>query len=151
MQFVKETRIAAPPKRVFAFHETPDALRRLTPPWEKVEVVQLADSLKPGNRAILRGKVGPFTVEIIAEHTTYEPPHRFADRQIKGPFGRWEHTHWFLDDGTAGTILRDEIDLEPPLGPIGAFFSNDLIRRRLERLFDFRHETTRRIVEAGDF
>jgi ligand-binding SRPBCC domain-containing protein len=151
MQFVKESRIAAPPERVFAFHETPDSLRRLTPPWERVEVVQLAQSLRPGNRAILRGKVGPFKVEIVAEHTEYDPPHRFVDRMVKGPFARWEHTHGFLDDGEGGTILRDEIDLEPPLGPIGAYFSTELIRRRLERMFEFRHETTRRIVESGDF
>jgi len=49
--FVKESRIAAAPGVVFAFHESPGALEKLTPPWEKVTVIESPGSLAPGTRA----------------------------------------------------------------------------------------------------
>jgi ligand-binding SRPBCC domain-containing protein len=148
MHFVKESRIAAPPATVFAFHESPGAFLRLSPPWEKVELLEGGDSLKPGARAVIRTKVGPFWVKWVAEHTDYEPGRMFADRQIEGPFARWEHRHLFLDDGKGGTRLVDEVDYEPPLGRL---LSGGMLEDKLRRLFDFRHEETRRIVESGDF
>jgi len=97
--FVKESRIAAAPGVVFAFHESPGALEKLTPPWEKVTVIESPGSLTPGTRVVLRTKVGPFAVEWVAEHTEYEPGRMFADRQVRGPFAYWYHRHLFLDDG----------------------------------------------------
>ena len=151
MQFVKESRIAAAPERVFAFHESPGALQRLTPPWEKVKVESGGDSIRVGARVVLVTKLGPIPLRWVAEHTAYEPPHHFADRQVSGPFARWEHRHEFLDDGEGGTILRDSVDYDPPLGALGRFFGGGFIRSKLVKMFEYRHETTRRIVESGDF
>lgn len=151
MRFVKESRIAASPERVFAFHESAEALKRLTPPWEKVEIVQAAESLKPGSRAILKTGVGPWKLEWVAEHVGYDPPRSFTDRQISGPFSRWEHVHRFLEDGQGGTILRDEIELEPPMGMVGRLLAGRFLRKKLEKMFDYRHEVTRRAVESGEF
>jgi ligand-binding SRPBCC domain-containing protein len=39
MKFVKESIIRAAPERVFAFHELPDAILRLTPPWENAKII----------------------------------------------------------------------------------------------------------------
>ena len=151
MHFVKESRIAASPEAVFAFYESQGALKRLTPPWEKVEVVEGGDSIRPGSRVVLRTWLGPLPVRWVAEHTDYDPPHGFADRQVSGPFASWNHRHRFLPDGSGGTVLRDEIDYEPPLGVLGRKLGGGFLEAKLQRLFDYRHETTRRIVEAGDF
>jgi ligand-binding SRPBCC domain-containing protein len=151
MHFVKESQIAAPPALVFAFHESPGALERLTPPWEKITLEEGGGSIRPGSRVVLRTQVGPLSLRWMAEHTEYDPPHGFADRQVSGPFASWHHRHLFLDDGEGGTRLRDEVDYEPPLGPIGRIIGGRFLEEKLRKLFDFRHETTRRIVEAGDF
>src|SRR3954452_22687875 len=151
MRFVKESRIEAPPAAVFAFHESPGALQRLTPPWEKVELVEGGESIRPGSRVVLRTKVGPVALRWVAEHTEYEPPTSFADRQVSGPFASWYHRHLFLDDGSGGTLLRDEVDYEPPMGWLGRLFGGGYIRKKLEKLFDYRHEMTRSIVISGDF
>ena len=55
--FVKESLIHAPPERVFAFHELPDALVRLTPPWERVRVVQAAHIAQVGAEAIIETRM----------------------------------------------------------------------------------------------
>ena len=151
MQFIKESRIAAPPERVFAFHESPGALPRLTPPWEKVELESGGDSIEVGSRVVLKTKLGPIPLRWVAEHTAYEPPHRFTDIQVSGPFARWHHQHQFLDDGEGGTILRDTVDYEIPFGWPGRWFGSGLVRSKLERMFAYRHDVTRRIVESGDF
>lgn len=151
MQFVKESRIAAPPADVFAFHESPGALRRLTPPGREVDVESGGDSIRPGSRVVLRMALGPFRLRWVAVHTEYDPPHLFADRQESGPFASWYHRHRFLDDGRGGTILRDEIDFTPPLGPLGRLLAGAWLRRTLGAMFDYRHDATRRIVESGDF
>src|SRR3954469_15521255 len=106
--FVKESRIAVPPGVVFDFHERPGAFERLIPPWEHVELIASSGSLQPGSRVVLRTKLGPISLDWVAEHTEYERGKMFADRQIRGPFRYWYHRHLFEDDGRGGTILRDE-------------------------------------------
>ena len=140
MLFVHQSVIAAPPARVFAFHERPDALKLLVPPWESVEVVQPPASLLPGTRVILRMRQGPLRITWVAEHTLYEKDVLFQDRQVSGPFARWLHTHRFLPHAE-GTLLRDEVDCALPLGLPFA-----LVRRRLVRMFEHRHAVTRAAV-----
>ena len=151
MQFVKESRIAASPDRVFAFHESPGALRRLAPPWERLELESGGESIRPGSRVVLRTRFGPIPLRWVAEHVEYQPPHRFADVQLSGPFARWHHRHEFLDDGRGGTILRDVVDYELPMGALGRWLGGGLVRSKLARMFEYRHEATRKIVESGDF
>lgn len=149
--YVKESRINALPQVVFRFHESPAALRQLIPPWENMRVAESAGSLLPGSRVVLRGRLGFLPIRWVAVHTDYDPPHLFADRQESGPFAWWHHRHRFLDDGAGGTILRDEVEYQAPLGLIGSWLGGWLIRRKLERMFAYRHATTRRLIESGEW
>jgi ligand-binding SRPBCC domain-containing protein len=140
--------IHSTPELVFAFHELPDALERLMPPWETAKVIDRADISAVGSRAIIETQVvGPIKVRWVAEHTRYEPPHMFEDIQIKGPFRSWRHQH-VIDEQPEGTLLRDEIDYEPPFGALGRAIAPLLIERRLTRLFDYRHRATREWAEG---
>ena len=149
--FIKETRINAPPDVVFEFHESPDALSHLIPPWEQMKISESSGSLQPGSRVVLRGRLGFLPIQWVAIHTEYEPPHLFADRQESGPFASWYHRHRFLDDGQGGTVLRDEVQYALPLGRIGHWVGDWIIRRKLAAMFDYRHETTRRLIESGEW
>lgn len=152
MLFVMETRIAAPPDAVFAFHESPGALAALMPPWEQMRVVEGGGCLAPGSRVVLRGRIlGLVPIRWVAVHTDYEPPRLFADRQESGPFAYWRHRHLFLDDGEGGTLLRDEVEYAAPLGLIGQWLGGWLIRAKLQRMFAYRHEKTRRIIESEEW
>jgi len=149
--FFKQSAISAPPDVVFRFHESPDALSQLIPPWENMKMVESAGSLEPGSRVVLRGSVGFIPLQWVAVHTEYEPPHLFADRQETGPFAFWYHRHRFLDDGRGGTLLRDEVEYAVPLGVLGQWLGGWLIRRKLEAMFAYRHQTTRRLIESGEW
>ena len=86
---------------------------------------------------MLETKLGLIPLRWVAEHMEYDPPHLFSDRQVSGPFASWYHRHHFLDDGQGGTILRDEVDYEPPLGAMGRLFGGGFIERKLSAMFEF--------------
>lgn len=148
MRFVHESVIPASVEAVFAFHERPDAFELLQPPWEKTEVVQPPVSLAVGTRVVVRAKVGPFWTTITAEHVAYAKNERFEDVMHGGPFERWHHRHLFRPH-EGGCLLRDEVDYALPLGPLGRLVDPILVRPRLRRMFEYRHDVTRREVRAA--
>jgi ligand-binding SRPBCC domain-containing protein len=149
MKFVKTSIIKAAPERVFAFHALPDAIERLIPPWENVRIVQKADISKIGSQAIIEQKIfGLISSRWVAEHTIYEPPKRFADVQISGPFKSWRHQH-IITPHENGAVLRDEIEFEPPMWIFGQIAAPFAITPKIEKMFAYRHEVTRKWCEEG--
>jgi hypothetical protein len=149
--YVHESQIPATPEALFGFHESPEALTRLIPPWEKMKVVESSGSLKVGSRVILAGRIlGIIPVRWVAVHTEYNPPHLFADQQASGPFAWWYHRHSMHSDGQGGSILRDEVEYRLPLGWMGRWFGGWLVRRKLAAMFSYRHQVTRQMTEPID-
>lgn len=148
MRFVKQSAIRATPERVFEFHEQPNVLSLLMPPWESARVIQPAKISEVGAEAIIETTIaGPIRMRWVARHTLYDPPRLFEDVQVKGPFRSWRHRH-VVEPHAEGAILRDEIDYEPPLGFLGRAIAPLLVERRLHKLFDYRHEVTRQWCEG---
>ena len=147
MRFVKQSLIRASPRLVFEFHEQPNALTLLSPPWESARVIQSAKISEVGTQAIVETRIlGPIKARWVAEHTLYDPPHMFEDVQVKGPFRSWRHRH-IVEPVSGGAVLRDEIDYEPPFGLLGRLVAPILIQKRLQKMFDYRHEVTRQWCE----
>ncbi len=141
-EFVARTRLKAAPEEVFRWHARPEALEDLTPPWEPVEVESRTGGIEDeGSRVQIRMRVGPFRPRWIAEHRECVPGRRFRDVQVKGPFAHWEHTHSFLPDGS-GSILEDRVEYALPGGRLAHWLFGGFVRRKLRRLFDYRHRVT---------
>ncbi|MFN3166461.1 MAG: SRPBCC family protein [Phycisphaeraceae bacterium] len=151
LRYVKQSVIEATPREVFEFHESPNALTLLIPPWEHMRVVESAGSLRPGSRVVVKGRKGIVPMKWVAVHTEYAPPNLFADKAESGPFRYWYHRHHMLDDGRGGTVLRDEVAFLPPLGVVGRVLGGWLVLRQLEKMFAYRHETTKRVVESSEW
>jgi len=151
MRYIKQSTIKATPCEVFDFHESANALTLLIPPWENMQVVESDGSLRPGSRVVMKGRKGIMPMKWVAVHTEYDPPHLFADKAESSPFSYWYHRHHMLDDGQGGTILRDEVEFKPPLGVIGRWLGGWFILRQLERMFEYRHATTKQVVESGEW
>ena len=101
--------IDAPIDEVFSWHGRPGAIRRLSPPWQPVRVVQEASSLRDG-RAVLRLPGG---LRWVAQHSDYEPPHRFVDTLVSLPL-HWRHRHEFEAISPASTRLTDVVETPVP-------------------------------------
>jgi len=149
VRFTKTSVIRASAAAVWAFHERPDALALLQPPWMTTEIVQPPASLAVGTRVILRTKLGPFWRTIEAEHVACEPGRMFADRMVRGPFPHWLHRHVVAPQGPGESTLTDDVELELPLGALGRWLGAPLARHALERMFAYRHAVTRRACEAA--
>jgi hypothetical protein len=73
----------------------------------------------------------------IAEHTDLIEGELFADRMIRGPFKRWEHTHR-LKEENGTTIVRDEVSYDVPFGFLGRLFGSRYVRTMVTRMFTSR-------------
>jgi uncharacterized protein len=147
--FIATSRIDAPASEVFHWHEQAGALERLTPPWEAVELEQPPHGIRDGDRGVLRVGLGPFRIRWVLEHRDYIEGQQFRDVQISGPFHSWVHTHSFMPAGPHASILEDRIEYTLPMGHLGAVFGNWFVRRKLKRLFDYRHRITKEAMCAG--
>ena len=62
----------------------------------------------------------------------WDPPFRFLDVQLRGPYARWEHRHLFLEE-SGGTRVEDRLVYRLPLGPLGRLAHLALVGWQLER------------------
>jgi ligand-binding SRPBCC domain-containing protein len=69
---------------------------------------------------------------MTARITAYEPPHRFVDEMVRGPFRSFRHEHVFEPAG-AGTRMTDLVMFRMALGPV-AELPVGLYLRRLLRI-----------------
>jgi uncharacterized protein len=132
------------PAEIYAWHARPGAFERLTPPWERVDVVERRGGLADGARTVLRVRAGPASVRWVAVHRDHVAERGFTDEQVEGPFAHWVHRHEFLPD-PAGCLLVDRIEYAPPYGLAGATADLWAIRPRIRRMLAYRHA-----VLAGD-
>jgi ligand-binding SRPBCC domain-containing protein len=140
--FVKETRISDSAEAVYNWHTRRGAFERLKPPWEKMELVSVDNGINEGSQVELRLRFGPFRKKWIAEIHDCKQGREFCDTQSVGPFAFWEHRHKMLPDRENACRLQDRIEYTIPFGTVGRLLGSRLIRRKLERVFEYRHRLT---------
>jgi ligand-binding SRPBCC domain-containing protein len=120
---------------VFAFFADPRNLERITPPWLHFEITT------PGSIVMRPGCVIDYTLRLHgmpirwrSEISAWEPPNRFVDLQVRGPYRLWRHEHIFIEkDG--GTTVADRVDYAVPGGRI---VHRIFVAKELEKIFEFR-------------
>ena len=142
------SKIEATAAEVYAWHARPDALQRLTPPGERVEVIEKTGGIERGARVVMQFGRWPFRQRWVAEHRDYEVGHYFSDLQVSGPFAFWKHRHTFIPDGPGCSILEDRVEYALPLGFVGRWVAGAYVRKKLSKLFEYRHAVTAREVKA---
>ena len=129
------------PADLFAWHAAPGALQRLLPPGQGVVITRSAP-LAEGSETELSIPVGPCRVRLLARHRAVVAPDGFIDEQAEGPCAAWSHHHRFFA-GANGARLSDEIIYTLPGGALGRL-GGGLVASKLQRMFAWRHERTRR-------
>ena len=61
----------------------------------------------------------------------------FTDRQLKGPYKVWEHTHTFVEVKD-GILMTDVVNYELPFGLIGKVAERLVVRKKIKSIFDYR-------------
>jgi len=120
---------------VFPFFSEARNLEVLTPPWLKFEVLTTSPVvMRPGTLIDYRIKIHGVPIRWRTEITEWNPPLRFVDMQLNGPYTLWHHTHTFIErDG--GTLCRDDVRYRPRGGALTNWL---FVRRDIERIFQYR-------------
>src|SRR5262249_41796731 len=105
---------------LYAWHARPLAFQRLQPPWEGIDIRKTTGAFgTDGYRIEFRTRFfGPVKGTWVADAFDFRPGQGFQDRQAKGPFAFWNHTHRFIPDGPESSFLEDHIEYRPPLGAL---------------------------------
>jgi ligand-binding SRPBCC domain-containing protein len=136
--YEREQRLPGRPEDVFGFFADARNLEAITPPLLRFRMLT-PESVVMAQGTLLRYRLRVHGVPLswLTEIREWDPPHRFVDEQLEGPYALWHHTHTFEDDGAGGTLMRDVVRYELPLGGLGAL-AHRLVRRDIEQIFDYR-------------
>jgi ligand-binding SRPBCC domain-containing protein len=162
--FQTEQQLPYPITTVFAFFADPANLPRLMPNWQCARIDQATYVPPPppplpfpGSEAITAGTgtrlnltirpipFSPIRVSWDALIEDFRWLHGFCDVQLRGPFRYWRHCHT-LESNANGTLLRDSLEYELPLGLLGNLADKLFIRHQLASTFRFRHRRTRELL-----
>jgi ligand-binding SRPBCC domain-containing protein len=127
--------LPGPIEEVFAFFADARNLETITPPWLHFSVITPEPiEMAVGTLLDYRLRIRGLPIGWRSRITAWEPPHRFVDEQVRGPYRRWVHEHTF-EARNGGTEVRDRVDYRAPL----AFLTERLlVRRDVERIFAYR-------------
>jgi ligand-binding SRPBCC domain-containing protein len=129
-----KTELWLPEKRdaVFSFFADARNLEAITPPWLNFAIVTPEPiAMHTGARIDYQLCVHGFPVGWKTEISAWDPPYRFVDQQLRGPYQQWIHTHTF-EERDGGTLCRDKVEYSV-LG--GRVINWLLVRRDVEKIF----------------
>jgi ligand-binding SRPBCC domain-containing protein len=124
-----------PAAEVFPFFADARNLQAITPDWLNFEVLTPGPiEIKAGALIDYKLRVRGLPLRWRTHIKAWEPPHRFVDEQLRGPYRQWIHEHTFFErDG--GTVARDLVRYAV-FG--GALINAIFVRHDVERIFAFR-------------
>lgn len=145
--------IPRPRAEVFEFFEDATNLARITPPFLGFEILTPAPiRMAPGTLIDYRIRLFGAPLRWRTEIELYERGQRFVDRQLRGPYRLWHHTHTFRDvhgSGGSSTEMVDEVKYAIGFGPFGEIAHSLFVERTLARIFDYRAEAITSIFGAA--
>jgi ligand-binding SRPBCC domain-containing protein len=130
--------LPAPIDSVFHFFSRPENLNRITPPWLHFRILSAHDTaIHEATRINYRLKIRGASINWQSEIRLWDPPRRFVDAQIKGPFKCWVHQHEF-EERDDGTIVRDNVEYALHGWIFEFLLDHFLVKGDLARIFRYR-------------
>jgi len=135
-----------PRNEVFQFFADALNLEDITPPWLRFRVItpspiQICEGAEIKYRLRIRG----IPIRWQTRITAWDPPLRFVDEQIRGPYRLWIHEHRFSEQQN-GTLCEDSVQY----APVGGTLINKLfVERDVREIFAYRAERLRKLFPVS--
>lgn len=130
---------------VFPFFADAANLQAITPAWLDFRIVPpVPETIREGVLIDYRLRVRGFPLKWRTRINSWEPPFRFVDEQLRGPYRLWVHEHTF-EETADGTLCRDHVRYAVPGGAlVNALF----VRREVKTIFAFRQKRLAELFPA---
>jgi ligand-binding SRPBCC domain-containing protein len=142
--------IPATINEVFSFFSRAENLNVITPHWLDFKILTPLPISMGKNVSIdyfikLLGLRMTWKTEIVV----WQPPESFVDRQVKGPYRVWEHTHLF-EENKGGTRMTDVVRYAVPGFVLSPIIQYIFVRPRLEKIFAFREQKILELIPSRE-
>jgi ligand-binding SRPBCC domain-containing protein len=147
--FTDSLELPLPRETVFAFFADAHNLETITPPELNFRILT-PDPIVLETGALIEYRLRLFGVPFrwVTRIADWNPPVRFVDEQLRGPYAQWVHTHTF-EETASGTVIRDHVRYRLPFSPLGDV-AYPLVRAQVGRIFEHRRRVVREALLGRD-
>lgn len=133
------------------FFSSAKNLARITPPELDFNILTAL-----AEKDIYQGMLIEYTIRPLfgillnwqTQILTIKKPEMFIDKQLKGPYKIWEHTHEFIQT-EKGVLMKDSVKYLLPFGILGNIAHSLFVRRKIERIFNYRKQVLNKIFNQN--
>ena len=133
------------------FFSSAKNLARITPPELDFKILTQLD-----DKDIYQGMLIEYIVRPLFGIALYwqteiwkiKKPEMFVDKQLKGPYKIWEHTHEFIEK-EKGILMKDSVKYQLPFGIIGKMAHSLFVKQKIGRIFFYRKEILQKIFTSN--
>ncbi len=145
-------RVRAPRERVFDLARSVDAHVASTPGTDErpidVDGGKTSGLMTLGDQVTWRARHLGVVQHLTSKIVRYDRPAHFRDSMVRGAFAGFDHDHYFDDDGTGGTLVRDVFVFRSPLGALGRLVDRVFLDRYMRRLLAERARILKELAEG---
>lgn len=146
----REQILDVPIERAFDFFSRAENLEAITPPLLRFRITSPTPiDLRRGALIRYRLRLHGLGVSWLTRIEEWDPPRGFVDRQLRGPYALWHHTHSFEAVDSGRTRMVDLVRYAHRFGPLGTLAEHLLVRRDLKRIFDYRRDAIPALLRAA--
>ncbi|MDP9017837.1 MAG: TIGR01777 family oxidoreductase [Candidatus Eremiobacteraeota bacterium] len=135
-RFESSQTVTASMDEIFAFFCDPHNLEYLTPPSLRFAFASCPQIIERGSRISYRLRLHGFPLRWETLIARWQPPRRFVDVQLHGPYALWRHEHIF-EQAADGVKLIDRVDYVLPFAPLGKL-ARSFVKQDVDRIFSYR-------------
>ncbi len=142
-----QTRLERPLEEVFEFFSKAENLNEVTPAALRFQFLTPLPIIMHAGQVIdyrIRLSGIPFNWKTLV--TDWEPPFRFVDQQIKGPYIMWRHEHIFIAEGQ-NTLMTDNVHWASPGGIFEPLINALIVENKVRDIFKFREERFKQLLK----
>lgn len=139
VRFECQTMVPAPPGAAFALALSVELHTGSMAKSREVAIGgRTAGILRDGEEVTWRAWHFGLPWTMTSRITEYDPPWRFVDEQVQGPFRSFRHVHLFNAE-PPGTRMIDQVEFIAPFGPAGVAAERLVLARYLRKLIVIRN------------
>jgi ligand-binding SRPBCC domain-containing protein len=139
--------IKGSPSENFPFFSAAENLETITPPWLNFRIVaKSTPDVREGMLIDYKLKIKGVPVKWRTRIENWDPPHKFVDTQLRGPYKTWHHTHRFEQLGQ-GTLMTDVVRYRMHAWPIGDF-ALPMVKNDVNSIFRYRRQIIEKILSS---